>query len=52
MAFVNQAAPEIWHKLQRIGRLGDKSLQELLVVVEKVCNKKHLRRNTMTTANE
>lgn len=50
MAFLNQAAPGIWHKLQRIDRLGD--LQELLVVVEKVCNKKYLRRNTMTTASE
>jgi hypothetical protein len=38
MAFVNQATPEIRHKFQRIDRLGDKTLEELLVVVKKVYN--------------
>ena len=29
MAFVNQAAPDIKKKLQRVERLGEKSLQDL-----------------------
>ncbi|XP_029394094.1 uncharacterized protein LOC115064014 [Mus pahari] len=48
MTFVDQAVPDIKHKLQRIDRLGEKSLQELLVVAEEVVDnreilkKKHL----------
>lgn len=56
MAFVNQATPEIRHKFQRIDRLGDKTLEELLVVVKKVYNNRETLKEkylwTMTTANE
>lgn len=38
VAFVNQSAADIRRKLQRIDRLGEKSLQDLLVVAEKVYN--------------
>ena len=38
MAFVNQAAPDIKKKLQRIERLGEKSLQDLVIVAERVYN--------------
>ncbi|XP_025782017.1 LOW QUALITY PROTEIN: uncharacterized protein LOC112863120 [Puma concolor] len=37
-AFVNQSAVDIRRKLQKIDRLGEKSLQDLLVVAEKVYN--------------
>ncbi|XP_058569236.1 uncharacterized protein LOC131502479 isoform X2 [Neofelis nebulosa] len=38
MAFVNQSAKDIRRKLQKIDRLGEKSLQDLLVVAKKVYN--------------
>ena len=38
MAFVNQAAPDIKRKLQRVERLGEKSLQDLIIVAERVYN--------------
>ena len=38
MAFVNQSAIDIRRKLQKIDRLGEKSLQDLLVVAENVYN--------------
>ncbi|CAD7670933.1 unnamed protein product [Nyctereutes procyonoides] len=38
MAFVNQAAPDIKKKLQRVERLGEKSLQDLVIVAERVYN--------------
>ncbi|XP_057343520.1 uncharacterized protein LOC130679193 [Manis pentadactyla] len=38
MAFVNQAAPYIKRKLQRVERLGEKNLQDLVVVAERVFN--------------
>ncbi|XP_059536595.1 uncharacterized protein LOC132225509 [Myotis daubentonii] len=38
MSFINQSATDIRKKLQRIDRLGEKSLQVLLVVAEKVFN--------------
>uniref|UniRef100_A0ABI7YSQ1 CCHC-type domain-containing protein n=1 Tax=Felis catus TaxID=9685 RepID=A0ABI7YSQ1_FELCA len=38
LAFVNQSAIDIRRKLQKIDRLGEKSLQDLLVVAEKVYN--------------
>ena len=38
MAFVNQAAPDIEKKLQRVERLGEKSLQDLVIVAERVYN--------------
>lgn len=36
MSFVNQAAPDIKRKLQRVERLGVKSLQDLIVVADRV----------------
>ncbi|CAD7675266.1 unnamed protein product [Nyctereutes procyonoides] len=36
MAFVNQAAPDIKKKLQRVERLGEKSLQDLVIVTRGV----------------
>ncbi|CAD7685965.1 unnamed protein product [Nyctereutes procyonoides] len=38
MTFVNQAAPGIKKKLQRVERLGEKSLQDLVIVAERVYN--------------
>ncbi|XDB67264.1 hypothetical protein AB1E18_019630 [Capra hircus] len=38
LAFVNQAAPDIRRKLQKIERLGEQSLQDLLRVAERVFN--------------
>ena len=38
MAFVNQAAPDIKRKLRRVERLGEKSLQDLIIVAERVYN--------------
>ena len=37
-AFVNQAAPDSKRKLQSVERLGEKSLQDLVIVAERVCN--------------
>lgn len=34
MAFINQAAPDIKKKLQKLDRLGEKSLQDLMTVAE------------------
>ena len=36
LAFVNQAAPDIRRKLQRIERLGEQSIQDLVRAAEKV----------------
>lgn len=38
MTFVNQAAPDIEQKLQRVERLAEKSIQDLIVVAERVFN--------------
>ncbi|KAK1342248.1 hypothetical protein QTO34_015004 [Cnephaeus nilssonii] len=38
MAFVNQSATDIRRKLQKVDRLGEKSLKDLLEVAEKVYN--------------
>lgn len=38
LAFVNQAAPDIRKKLQKIEGLGEQSVQDLLKVAEKVYN--------------
>jgi hypothetical protein len=38
LIFVNQSAPNIRCKLQKLDRLTDRSLQELLAVAEKVYN--------------
>ncbi|CAD7668002.1 unnamed protein product [Nyctereutes procyonoides] len=45
MAFVNQAAPDIKKKLQRVERLGEKSLQDLVTVAERVYNNKVWKNN-------
>jgi hypothetical protein len=38
LVFINQAAPDIKRKLQRVERLGEKSLRDLVIVAEKVFN--------------
>ena len=38
LAFVNQAAPDIRRKLQRLERLGEQSIQDLVRAAEKVFN--------------
>ena len=38
LAFVNQAAPDIRKKLQKIERLGEQSLQDLVRAAERVFN--------------
>ena len=38
LAFVNQAAPDIRRKLQKIERLNEQSLQDLVRVAERVFN--------------
>lgn len=38
LVFINQAAPDIKRKLQRVERLGEKSLRDLVRVAEKVFN--------------
>ena len=38
LAFVNQAAPDIRRKLQRMERLGEQSIQDLVRAAEKVFN--------------
>ena len=38
LAFANQAAPDIRRKLQRIERLGEQSIQDLMRAAEKVFN--------------
>ncbi|XP_069851469.1 uncharacterized protein [Dipodomys merriami] len=39
-AYINQAAPDIKQTLQALDRLGEKSIRDLVAVVEKVYNKK------------
>ena len=38
MRFVNQVAPDIRKKLQKLDRLGEKSIQDLITVAERVYN--------------
>ena len=38
LAFVNQAAPDIRRKLQKIERLGEQSIQDLVRAAERVFN--------------
>ena len=45
MAFVNQATLNIKKKLQRVERLGEKSLQDLVIVAERVYNNKVRKNN-------
>ena len=39
MAFINQSVPDIRGKLQKLERFGQKSLRDLVEVVEKVYNR-------------
>ena len=43
LAFVNQAAPDIRKKLQKIERLGEQMAQDLLKAAEKVFNNRETR---------
>ena len=47
LAFVNQAAPDIRRKLQRIERLGEQSIQDLVRAAEKVFNNREKGRNKL-----
>ena len=38
LAFVNQVAPDIWKKMQKIERLGEQSIQDLVRAAERVFN--------------
>ena len=38
LVFVNQAAPDIKRKLQKIERLGEQSIQDLVRATERVFN--------------
>ena len=44
LAFVNQAAPNIRKKLQKIERLNEQSLQDLMRAAERVFNHRDPRR--------
>lgn len=51
MAFVNQAAPDLKRKLQRVERLGERSLQDLVVVAERVFNNRESPEEQQTRIN-
>lgn len=51
MAFVNQAAPDVKRKLQRVERLGERSLQDLVVVAERVFNNRESPEEQQTRIN-
>lgn len=38
MAFINLSAPDVLRKLPRLERIGEKNLQNLVVMAEKVFN--------------
>lgn len=40
LAFINQAAPDIKRKIQKLERLGEKSIRNLVIVAEKVYNRR------------
>ena len=42
LAFVNQAAPDIRRKLQKIERLGEQTIQDLVKAAEKVFNNREI----------
>ena len=44
LVFVNQAAPDIRRKLQKIEGLGEQTIQDLLKAAEKVFNNRDSRR--------
>ena len=43
LAFINQSAPDIRRKLQKLERLGEKLLRDLVQVLEKVFHKRELK---------
>jgi hypothetical protein len=47
LAFIIQAAPDIKRKLQSVERLGERSLRDLVIVAEKVFNKRKCRGEKM-----
>ena len=51
MAFVNQAALNIKKKLQRVERLGEKNLQDLVIIAERVYNRKSPEELHVTTSH-
>lgn len=50
MSFINQSATDIKRKLQRVEKLGDRSLQDLLAVAEKVYNNRESPEDRQTRA--
>lgn len=40
LSFINQAAPDIKKKLQRADRLGERSLRDLVIMAERVFNRR------------
>ena len=52
MAFVNQAAPDIKKKLQRVERLREKSLQDLVIVAEQVYNSRKIPEEQQTKLSD
>ena len=52
LAFVNQAAPNIKKKLQRIERLNKQSLQDLVRAAERVFNHRETQKRERTALEE
>nr|XP_036869813.1 uncharacterized protein LOC118971633 [Manis javanica] len=52
MAFINQATQDIEKKLQRVERLGERSLQDLVVVAERVFNNRKSPEELQTRIND
>ena len=50
MHFINQSAPDIRKKLHKIDRLGEKSIQDLVEVAEKVYNNQETPEEKQTRA--
>ncbi|XP_069413138.1 uncharacterized protein [Ovis canadensis] len=50
MHFLNQAAPDIRKKLQKLERLGEKSIQDLITVAERVYNTRETPEEKQTKA--
>ena len=52
LAFVNQAAPNIKKKLQKIERLNEQSLQDLVRAAERVFNHRETQKRERTALEE
>ena len=52
MHFINQSAPDIRKKLQKIDGLGEKSIQDLMAVAEKVYNNRETFEEKQTRATD